>query len=196
MSSGIAPIDWAPSTSSVAPTACAAAAISGSGSTSPVVHSTCEIATMRVAGPIAATTSGAGTARTTTPWRWASSSSGPSRPGCSSVVVTTSPPPDQSRPAHTSPMPCVVDDVSATSSSGAPSARAAPPRARARRANRRSNAAIPIRGPRAASHLGGHGVEGGLRHRAVRAGVQIGAPLAGTAARGGQANATTASTGS
>ena len=74
------------------PHACAASAISGSGRMRPVVQRTCEIATIRVVGPIEPMSSSAATKRMTAPRRTRSSSSGPSTPGCSSVVVRISSP--------------------------------------------------------------------------------------------------------
>src|SRR5436190_22206159 len=112
----------------------------------PVVQSTWEMATIRVVGPIDATRSSAGTKRMTAPRRARSSSSGPSSPGCSSVVVTTSSPNSHSRPAVTSPIPWLVEVVTATSSAGAPSLDAAASRARPRTSQNRSKAGAPIRG--------------------------------------------------
>ncbi len=47
-STAMLPADWAPSTSSGPPTACTASAIGGRSSVRPVVHSTCDTATIRV----------------------------------------------------------------------------------------------------------------------------------------------------
>ena len=84
----------------------------------PVVQRTCETATSRVRDVTAAAISShsGGTTITRAPDTW----SGPSKPKCSSLVVTTSSPGSRSSAARTILQPSVVEAVSATCSASTP----------------------------------------------------------------------------
>ncbi len=92
-STGIAPTDWAPSTSTSAPTARAARAAPATSSTAPVAHDTCDSATRRVRGPLTRATAcsrspaspSGSIRRITAPYRRAITASGTDIPGCSSA---------------------------------------------------------------------------------------------------------------
>ena len=85
----------------------------------PVIHDTCESATSRVRGPTSASTASSASSPVrprvaATRTRAPETCSGPSRPKCSSSVVTISSPASSRRPESTIWQPVVVDAVTAT----------------------------------------------------------------------------------
>ena len=121
-STGIAPADCAPSTSSGTPVA---RLISASGSTCPLSQSTCESAIRLVRGVtssrIARSDSAAGLSiNLACLIRAPEASRGIERPGCSASVVTTSSSGPRRRPLMTMLQPSVVEAVSSMLSAGTP----------------------------------------------------------------------------
>src|SRR6266849_4879413 len=115
-STGSAPTPCAPSSSTGTSSSASAA-----GATEPGTHETCEQATSRVAGPTASATASSGTIRTFAPPMSCAACSGPSRPGCSSSLVTISSPGPSCRPATAIEIASVADVVRATSAGSQPS---------------------------------------------------------------------------
>ena len=113
-STGIAPTDCAPSTSTGIPVSSRS---SRTGSTRPVVQSTCDSASSRVRGVTAARIASGSGCDDDDPG--AGGAERPSRPKCSSVVVTISSSGPRPSPASTMLQPSVVLDVSATWSGSA-----------------------------------------------------------------------------
>ena len=139
-STGIAPTDCAPSTSTGTPV-CSRS--SRTGSTRPVVQSTCESASRRVRGVTAARIASGSASTTTT--RAPLACRGPSRPKCSSRVVTISSSGPSSSPARTMLQPSVVEPVSDTCSAGTPTSDPSAVRASARNPSIRSKYSFPKR---------------------------------------------------
>ncbi len=142
---GIAPAACAPSTTTSAPRSWAIAAIRAIGRTAPVVHRTCEMATRRVPGVIAASnaamvrssspSSPASTKTISAPVRWRRAYNGPTPPACSWAVVTTRPPVRQSGSCVAAFIASVVEWVSPTAATSVPRTAATPARASAMRAS-------------------------------------------------------------
>src|SRR5688572_10632641 len=143
----MAPADCAPSTSSGSPVSALSASI---GRTFPVTHDTCESASSRVFGPTAESRASRASScdrrhvaatRTRAPDAW----SGPSRPKCSSSVVTISSSGSNRSPERTIWQPVVVDAVTAMWSEVVPRNTASRSRTRALVSMRLSKYGLPLR---------------------------------------------------
>ena len=134
---GMAPRDWAPSTSSQGCLGCELswAATAAIGITWPVFQSRCESTTNRVAGlswrsnrcstcsfvsSAVPRRSATGKVVSTSPWRWASSRQAATTPGCSQSLIRSSSPRCQGRPQSGSTQPLVTFSLKASRCAGTP----------------------------------------------------------------------------
>ena len=176
MSTGMAPTDCAPSTSSGTPVS---ALIASTGRRWPVIQDTCESATSRVRGPTSASTAASASSAVrprvaATRTRAPETCSGPSNPKCSSSVVTISSPGSRRSPESTIWQPIVVDAVTATwSGCRAEQLGEEPAHASAcldQAVEVRLAAATPLELER---RLRAHGVDRLLRQRPERPGIEV-----------------------